>query len=124
MSQEEKRPCLIVAHGDPAYTAQVCVTFRRLGWDVHQAATGPEVRRLARSLSPDVVILDTLLPNESGWLTCDKLRLETPETRVILVAVDPGFHEANFTVFVGAAALVNHAEGMAALLDEIGVMAA
>ncbi len=101
MSQEEKRPCLIIAHGDAAYAALVCRTFRRLGWDVHQSESGPDVRRLARRVEPRCIILDALLPNESGWLTCDKLRLEMPDVRVILVAVDPGFHEANFAVFVG-----------------------
>ena len=112
MIQEVKRPCLIVAHGDSVYAAQACRTFRRLGWDVHQAASGPEVRRLTRTVEPRSMILDALLPNESGWLTCDKLRLECPDVRVILVAVEPGFHEANFSVFVGAAALVNQHEGM------------
>jgi DNA-binding response OmpR family regulator len=123
MNEEENRPCLIVAHGDAAYAALVCRTFRRFGWDVQQTTSGPEVRRLARHLEPRFVILDALLPNESGWLTCDKLRLEFPEVRVILVAVDPGFHEANFAVFVGAAALVNRNEGVQALLDEIEAVA-
>jgi ActR/RegA family two-component response regulator len=119
MPQEEKRPCLIVAHGDAAYAAQVGHTFRRLGWDVHQSSSGPEVRRLARRVGPRLIVLDALLPNESGWLTCDKLRLEMPQVRVILAAVDPGFHEANFAVFVGAAGLVDRADGVPALVDEI-----
>ena len=123
MFLEEKRPCLIVAHADPVYAAMTCRTFERLGWDVHQVESGPAVRRLARRVEPALIVLDTLLPNESGWLTCDKLRLEFPEVRVLLVAVDPSYHEANFAVFVGAAALVNRRDGMQALLNEIATVA-
>ena len=124
METPQKRPTLVVAHSDPAYAVHACRTFTQLGWDVYQAETGPDVRRLAREMAPRFVILDALLPSESGWLTCDKLRLEAPETRVILVAVQPGFHEANFAVFVGAAALVDRADGVQALLDEIEECAA
>ncbi len=124
MSLEEKNLRLVVAHGDPVYAALVCHTFHQLGWDVYLADSGPELRRLARRVQAQFVVLDALLPNESGWLTCDKLRLELPETRVIIVAVAPGFHEANFAVFVGAAALVDQGDGVQALLDEIAPVAA
>ena len=50
------RPCLILAHADPAYAAQVLRTFRRQGWDVYTAQSGPEVRRLARMLEPQLVV--------------------------------------------------------------------
>jgi DNA-binding response OmpR family regulator len=124
MSLEEKTPRLVVAHGDPVYAALVCHTFHQLGWEVFLAETGPDVRRLAREVQPQFVVLDALLPNESGWLTCDKLRLELPEARVVIVAVQPGFHEANFAVFVGAAALADQGDGVQALLDEIAPVAA
>src|SRR5262249_18900219 len=114
-----KRPVLVVAHSDPMFATQTDRTFTRLGWDVYQAENGPDVRRLTREVGPRFVVLDALLPTESGWLTCDKLRLESPETRVIIVAMSPGFHEANFAVFVGAAALVDRDNGVQALLDEI-----
>jgi DNA-binding response OmpR family regulator len=124
MSHEEKAPRLVVAHGDPAYAALVCHTFHRLGWDVYLADSGPAVRKLAREVGAQFVVVDALLPNESGWLTCDKLRLELPEARAVIVAVAPGFHEANFAVFVGAAALVDQGDGVQALLDEIAPVAA
>ena len=64
MSQEEKRPTLIVAHGDFAYAALAYRTFRRLGWDVQRAESGPEVRQLAHRLEPRFVILDRLYQRE------------------------------------------------------------
>ena len=83
------RPCLILAHADPAYAAQVVRAFRRHGWDVYPAQNGPEVRRLARMLEPQLVVLQTDLPEESGWLTCDKLTDEWPDCKVVLVSAEP-----------------------------------
>ena len=113
------RPCLILAHADPAYSAQVLRTFRRQGWDVYAAHNGPEVRRLARMLQPQLVLLQADLPEESGWLTCDKLTRESPSMRVVLVAVDPTPRLADFAAFVGAAALTDRKDGMAALLAHL-----
>jgi ActR/RegA family two-component response regulator len=109
-------PCLILAHADPGYTAQVVRTFRRHGWDVYTAQQGPEVRRLSRMLQPQLVVLQADLPEESGWLTCDKLTGEIPTSRVVLVAVDPTPTQGEFASFVGATSLANMKDGMAPLV--------
>jgi DNA-binding response OmpR family regulator len=109
-------PCLILAHADPAYAAQAGRAFRRLGWDVYAAPTGPGVRRLARMLAPDLVVLDADLPGETGWLTCAKLHREWPGLKVVLVADTLDEGAAAFAAFVGAAGLVHRQGGVAALL--------
>jgi ActR/RegA family two-component response regulator len=101
-------PCLVLA----GFDAGVARSFRRRGWDVYSAKTGPEARRLARMMEADLVVLDTFLPEESGWLTCEKLTHESPDVRVILVDPDP--RRAQLAEFVGAAALVG-SEGLSAL---------
>jgi DNA-binding response OmpR family regulator len=113
------RPCLILALADPAYADLTCRSFRRRGWDVYRARTGPEARRLARMMEPELVMLDTDLPLESGWLTCDKLTGEQPHGRVILVATATTPRDEKFAAFVGASALVNRADSLAMLLHEI-----
>ena len=115
----EFRPCLILAHANPGYAAQALRTFRRHGWDVYTAQHGPQVRRLARMLQAQLIVLQADLPEESGWLTCDKLTREIPTIRVILVADTPTPHETDFASFVGAASLVNLKDGMAALLRDL-----
>ncbi len=115
----EFRPCLILAHADLVYTALVVRAFRRQGWDVYPAQTGPQVRRLARMMQPELVVLQAELPGESGWLTCDKLTGEFPAIKVVLVASDPTPRLADFADFVGASALVNRRDGAAALLPRV-----
>jgi DNA-binding response OmpR family regulator len=111
------RPCLIVAHTDPGYAAEVCRAYRRQGWDVYQAQGGPELRRLARMLEADLAVLDVALLEETGWLTCAKLTHERPGARVILVSDSPSPRDRSLADFVGASALVERKAGPGALLS-------
>src|SRR5262249_33012615 len=61
-------PCLVLAHSGGAFVEAAGQALRRGGWDVYPARSGPEARRLARMIGPDLVVLDAHLPCESGWL--------------------------------------------------------
>ena len=112
-------PCLILAHPHAGHQGVLARGFRRLGWDVYLARSGPEARRLARLLAADMVILHVDLPVESGWLTCDKLIREQPLASVILVSDDLCARNQELAGFVGASALVDRAEGMVPLVEEL-----
>ena len=113
------RPCLIVAHGDPGYASQVSRAFRRLGWDVYSATTGPEARRLTRMLYPDLLVMGTELDGESGWLTCEKVLGEQPNLKVFLVGDSSRPANGEFANFVGAVALLPQMDSVQALIEEI-----
>jgi hypothetical protein len=100
------RPELIVAHRDPCHALALGEAFRQRGWDVHPARSAWEVRILARSLALPTVLLGTEALEESGWLTCAKLRHEQPHLRVFLVAPAVTPERRRFAVFLGAAGLV------------------
>jgi DNA-binding response OmpR family regulator len=110
---------MVLAHTDRGYAAQCRRFFQAEGWDVVHVATSREARQLARLLAPTVVVLDTELPDESGWLTCDKLRAELPEQKVVLVAANWTLESHAFGDFVGAAGVVHQGEGIPALAEEI-----
>jgi DNA-binding response OmpR family regulator len=111
--------CLVLAHPDPESQALLARGFRRLGWDVYPAKSGAEARRLARMLSADMVILHVDLPEESGWLTCDKLTRELPLACVVLVSDNLSMRNQDLAGFVGASALVDHADGVAPLVEDL-----
>jgi DNA-binding response OmpR family regulator len=113
------RPCLVLAHGDAGYAAAAARAFRRRGWDVYQARTGPEVRRLVRMLSADLVVLDTHLAGESGWLSCAKLVSEHPLLEVVLVSNAPTPLTRRFAYFTGADSLVDGRAGPAVLVAAV-----
>jgi DNA-binding response OmpR family regulator len=117
-------PCLVFAHSDPGFAAAAGRALRRRGWDVYAARHGPEARRLARMIGADLVLLDTELPGESGWLTCAKLAGELPLVPVILVAADPDDRSRRFASFVGASNLLGRDAGLASLVWEVDEAAA
>jgi DNA-binding response OmpR family regulator len=124
MSDESKPnavcpPSLVLALADPDYEAAIARGFRRLGWDVYRVKSGPEVRRLVPMLGADLAILDAELPDESGWLTCDKLTRERPRIEVILVTGEPGPLNHAQASFVGASALIHRSEGPSRVVEEV-----
>jgi DNA-binding NarL/FixJ family response regulator len=66
-----------------------------------------------------MVILDTDLPDETGWLTCDKMTREQPGLKVFLVSQRRSPEQARFADFVGAAGLLWRYGGLRALAEEV-----
>lgn len=113
------RPCLIVAHGDETYAALVSRSFRRLGWDTYLARTGPEARRMARLLGPDMMVMAADLEGESGWLTCEKVRCELPRVKVFLIGDASERLNHAFAEFLGAVAFLDRGDSIQTLVDEV-----
>jgi DNA-binding response OmpR family regulator len=109
----------VLAYADSRHAVQCCRQLRRLGWEAHLTRSGAEARRLAHALVPAVVVLDTQLPDESGWLTCAKLLLDNPGQRVVLVADEVTPEGERLAAHAGAAALVSRHAGASALIDEV-----
>jgi DNA-binding response OmpR family regulator len=107
------RPCLprvarvVVALTDGPEARAVQATFRRQGWEVHVPTEGADARDVVRQSRARAVVLDTA-PNgqESGYLTCKKLLLERPATKVVLVGENLLEDDRRLAAFVGASALV------------------
>ena len=116
--KDSTRP-MIVAHADAGFIDRVRQEFGRLGWDVYPTQTGEDARRLARKLTPGIVVMSTDLPDQSGWLTCAKLVRESPRQKVILVSnyATPGLQD--YTRFVGAETLLALDRPMQSLIDEV-----
>ena len=113
------RELVVICLHDTVFAAWIARHLRRLGWGVHLARSADEVRRLIGELSPQVVVLDTCLDDQSGWLTCEKILRDNATLKVILVESEHERDSQAFAEFVGAAALVRQGDGMQALIDEI-----
>ncbi len=70
-------PLVLVADDEPAMNELVARHLRSLTnpkVDVIQANDGAEAWRLARQHLPDLVVLDVMMPEMSGWEVCRKIR--------------------------------------------------
>jgi len=62
--------------------------LERDGYQVSTAYDGRSALELARSNSPDLIILDLMLPEVSGWDVCRELRKESDVPVIMLTARD------------------------------------
>lgn len=63
-------------------------TLRQEGYEAHAAKNGEEGLSLARSLNPDLILLDLMLPGLSGLEICRVLRKESQVPVIMLTAKD------------------------------------
>jgi two-component system, OmpR family, alkaline phosphatase synthesis response regulator PhoP len=67
---------ILVIEDDPATSRLVDYSLRHEGYQVITASNGLEGVRKARSESPDLVILDVMLPGMDGFEICQRLKSE------------------------------------------------
>lgn len=57
------------------------------GYCVLSAANGPEGRKLAREIIPDIILLDVVMPEEDGFETCKKLKLDPATADIPIIFI-------------------------------------
>jgi two-component system, OmpR family, phosphate regulon response regulator PhoB len=74
------RPTILVVEDEPAQREVLSYNFEAEGFRVSTASNGEEALILVDEVSPDVIVLDWMLPNVSGIEVCRRLKTR-PETR-------------------------------------------
>ena len=67
-------PKLLLVDDTPSALEALAVSFEGEGYQITTATNGPEVLELARSLDPDLILLDVMMPGMSGFEVCRALR--------------------------------------------------
>jgi len=76
----------LVVDDEPALVRVVAAYLEREGFDVTTAAEGHEALRLAREITPDVVVLDWMMPGIDGIEVCRQLRTFSDAYVIMLTA--------------------------------------
>jgi CheY-like chemotaxis protein len=89
------------------------------GYAVQTASSGAEALELARSASPDLILLDVQMPEMDGFTTCQRLKA-SPATAAIPVVMitatqDPALNRKAFQA--GAEATIAKSVGAERLLN-------
>lgn len=75
-----EQPVVLLVEDEPAQREVLSYNLEAEGFRVSQAANGEEALLLVDEVSPDVIVLDWMLPNVSGIEVCRQLKTR-PETR-------------------------------------------
>jgi DNA-binding response OmpR family regulator len=75
---------ILIVEDDEVIMGTLAYDLSRAGYGVSQATTGAEALRLARKMRPDLILLDLMLPDESGIEVCERVR-ELDEDVVIVM---------------------------------------
>ncbi|MGC4086925.1 MAG: diguanylate cyclase [Polyangiaceae bacterium] len=80
---------LLLIDDSEAQSGQIKTVLERLGYSVECASSGVEGLRLARSIQPDLVLLDVVMNDIDGFAVCRwlKMNADTREIPVIMLTV-------------------------------------
>lgn len=79
---------VLVVDDEMAFLESLRFTLEKAGYRVLTAADGTTGLQLARAESPDLVILDVMLPGMDGFTVCRELRRESDVPVIMLTARD------------------------------------
>lgn len=85
MTRHAKEKVLVV-EDEPDFVRLMQYTFQKAGYRVFCAGDGESGLELARTVKPDLFILDMMLPGMDGMELCRLLRLETQSPIIMLTA--------------------------------------
>jgi two-component system, sensor histidine kinase and response regulator len=95
MLEEDRRPRVLIADDDPV----LLTLFRRglqdgLSYDIRTVSDGDAVLREVETFSPDVVLLDLLMPKRNGFEVCRVLK-SSPSTSHVPICVMSAMSEVD-----------------------------
>lgn len=95
---------IMLVDDEPHVLEVLRVTLEDLGFRLIEAADGPGALELAREESPDLIVLDVMLPDMSGLEVCRSLKqsTETGDTPIIMLTARSGEDDATAGMEAGA----------------------
>ena len=85
MSDESKPAKILIVDDEPNIVLSLEFLLGQEGYEVAVARDGDEALARAEELSPDLVLLDVMLPALDGFEVCRRLRALEPAPKVILL---------------------------------------
>jgi PAS domain S-box-containing protein len=104
----QAQPVVLVADDEKAMRVIIRHTLQRDGYAVLEAGNGAEALALFQQHSPDVVLLDAVMPVVDGFAACERLR-ELPEGAHVPILVVTNFNDSDSVERAFAAGATDYA---------------
>jgi two-component system phosphate regulon response regulator PhoB len=81
------KPRILVVDDEPEAVELIEFNLKQSGYTVSTAGDGAEALKKARGQTPDLIVLDVMLPEMDGFEICKTLRLDPTTLRVPIIMV-------------------------------------
>lgn len=85
---------VLLIDDEPALNTALLIRLRASGYDVATASSGPAGLQMARSLHPDVIILDIRMPDMDGYEVCRRLKLDSELASIPVIFMSANVQES------------------------------
>lgn len=95
---------VLIADDEPNIVAALEFLLKQRGYEVHTARDGGEALRLVERVVPDLVLLDVMMPQTSGYEVCQSIRkrAEWRHIKVVMLSAKGRDVEVNKGLALGA----------------------
>lgn len=95
--------------------------LEKAGHEVIEAASGDEGLKALENYKPDMVILDVMMPDMTGWKVCEKIKTDSAfgNIPVIMFTIRTGMNDMRRSRITRADAHVNKPFGVNVLLKTV-----
>jgi DNA-binding response OmpR family regulator len=110
---------VLIVEDDATILDALAYNLARRGFGVHKATDGALALKLARKLRPNLILLDLMLPGESGVEVCRRIRREDPEVVIVMLTAKDAEEDKVEGFEAGADDYVTKPFGMKELIARI-----
>lgn len=112
---------IIIADDEHKILMSLEYSFRKNGYDVFIARDGTEVLEFLKTMIPDVILLDIMMPNLDGYSTLDIIRQDNKlkDTKVIFLSAKNNPRDIEKGMEMGADAYVTKPYSIKKLIQQI-----
>ncbi len=111
---------ILIVDDDPDVLTAITSSLADMGATLDTATDGNSAVSMVENTTPDLVILDVMLPQKSGFLVLEKLRQKTPRSegpRVIMITGNQGKRHRQYAEASGVDEYLNKPFRMERLVE-------
>lgn len=112
---------ILLVDDDKTFRRVIAANFAKYGIEIRCAENGEEGLRLAREATPDLIILDVIMPGLKGREVCERLKedSQTADVPVIFLTVQDSKDDVNAELAAGAVRHLSKPIQFKKLLQEV-----
>lgn len=115
---------IIIADDEHKILMSLEYSFKKNGYDVYIARDGTEVIEFLKSMTPDVILLDIMMPNLDGYSTLELIKKDDKlkQTKVIFLSAKNNPRDIEKGIELGADAYVTKPYSIKKLIQQVEEM--